>query len=198
MPHKYDFVPYREDWPAAFAREADNLRALLRDELVAVHHIGSTSIPGLAAKPVIDVLPVVRDIAYLDRHCGVLVAAGYTAWGEYGLPRRRYFTRERDGMRTHHAHCYGEGDPEIERHLAFAAYLRAHGAARVEYEALKREAFERHPADIGAYCDFKDSWIKATERRAIEWYRARAVPGTVGESATATCRRRSGRGACVP
>ena len=171
MATRYDFVEYRADWPEAFAREATGLRALLGETLVEVHHIGSTSVPGLAAKPVIDMLPVVRDIATLDEQAGVLVAAGYTAWGEYGLPRRRYFTRERDGRRTHHMHCYAEGDAEIERHLAFAEYLRAHDEARREYEAVKREAFTRHPEDIQAYCDFKDAWIKAAERRAIEWRR---------------------------
>ena len=177
MPGTYELVAYSPDWPAAFEREAAALRALLGEELVQVHHIGSTSVPGLAAKPVIDMLPVVRDVRFLDDHAAVLVRAGCTAWGEYGLPGRRYFTRERDGRRTHHLHCYGAGDPEIERHLAFAEYLRAHPEARAQYEAIKREGFARFPDDIDGYCAFKDAWIKAAERWALAWRRACRTAG---------------------
>ena len=67
MPSRYSFSDYSLEWPAAFEREADSLRALLGDDLVEVHHIGSTSVPGLAAKPIIDLLPVVREVASLDQ-----------------------------------------------------------------------------------------------------------------------------------
>ena len=172
MPRPYELAPYSPEWSTEFANEAVRLRALLGETLREVHHIGSTSVPGLAAKPVIDLLPVVSDVDTLDARTDVLVRAGYEPWGEYGLPGRRYFTKAREGRRTHHLHCYGAGDPEIERHVAFAAYLRAHDEMRAEYEALKREGFARHPGDIEAYCDFKDPWIKAAEQRAIAWSRA--------------------------
>ena len=173
VPSKYSFADYSNTWPSEFMREAGLLRELLGDGIVAIHHIGSTSVPGLAAKPTIDMLPVVRDLVTLDGHTSVLENAGYRAWGEYGLPRRRFYTRDVDGYRTHNIHFWQEQDQEIERHLAFCAYLRAHPAARSEYEALKREVYARHPADVEAYCDSKNAWIKVIEPLAIQWYRGR-------------------------
>ncbi|HEX4612641.1 MAG TPA: GrpB family protein [Urbifossiella sp.] len=171
-PSRYTFSEYSTDWPAAFAAEAGRLRALLGAELAAVFHIGSTSVPGLAAKPVIDLLPLVRTLATVDDRTPALRGAGYRDWGEYGLPGRRYFTRDRDGTRTHNVHVYRAGDPAVDRHLAFCAFLRYHEPARREYEALKRAVYARHPADIVAYNAGKDAWIKRVEAVALDWYRA--------------------------
>ncbi len=176
-PSRYTFTAYNPDWPAAFDREAARLRTLLGGLLVEVHHIGSTSVPGLAAKPIIDLLPLVGDIHAVDAVTDRFTGAGYRAWGEYGLPGRRYFTRDRDGVRTHNIHIYQADDPDVERHLAFPAFLRAHPDACDAYAAVKREAFARHPADIAAYCDAKNDWIKQAERLALAWY------GTSGRAA---------------
>lgn len=154
-----------------FREEANRIRQLLGDAIVEVHHVGSTSIPGLAAKPVIDLLPVVREIAKVDDQDGTLVADGYRSWGEYGIVGRRFYTRDLDGVRTHNVHIFAAGSPEIERHLAFAAYLRANSGARGEYEALKRTVYAEHPSDIAAYCAGKDAWIKRTEPVAVAWFR---------------------------
>ena len=174
MPSRYTFTDYSPDWPAAFEQEADRLRTLLGEELVAVHHIGSTSVPGLAAKPVIDLLPLVRAIAAVDDLTPRLRDAGYQDWGEYGLPGRRYFTRDLGEFRTHNVHVYQSDDPSAERHLAFCAYLRHHEPARREYEALKRAVYAQHPADIEAYNGGKDAWIKQVEPLAVAWYRQQA------------------------
>jgi GrpB-like predicted nucleotidyltransferase (UPF0157 family) len=82
MPSRYTFTDYSPDWPSAFEQEAERLRTLLGEELVAVHHIGSTSVPGLAAKPIIDLLPLVRTIAAIDDRTPLLREAGYRDWGE--------------------------------------------------------------------------------------------------------------------
>jgi GrpB-like predicted nucleotidyltransferase (UPF0157 family) len=171
MPSRYTFTDYSPDWPLEFERESERLKPLLGDTLLTVHHIGSTSVPGLAAKPIIDLLPVVRDIASVDERTPRMEEAGYRAWGEYGLPGRRYFTRDRDEYRTHNIHIYQADNPDIERHLAFCAYLRSHASACREYEALKREVHEHHPADIAAYNDGKNAWIKRVEALALTWYR---------------------------
>jgi GrpB-like predicted nucleotidyltransferase (UPF0157 family) len=168
---RYTFSEYALEWPREFEIEAERLRSLLGEELVAVHHIGSTSVPGLAAKAIIDVLPVVRVIERVDDLTPRLQQAGYKAWGEYGLSGRRFYTRDRDGVRTHNVHIYGEGNDGIERHLAFCAYLRAHADICREYEALKRDAYARHPADITGYMEGKDAWIKRQEPIALAWYR---------------------------
>jgi GrpB-like predicted nucleotidyltransferase (UPF0157 family) len=166
-PSRYTFTDYSPAWPTEFEREAEKLRALLGEELLHTHHIGSTSVPGLAAKPIIDLLPIVRDIGQMDAAAERFGAAGYKIWGEYGIPGRRFFTKDRDGLRTHNLHFFQAGFPEIERHLSFVAYLRAHPAICDEYAALKREAFARHPADVNAYNDYKDGWIKRIEKLAL-------------------------------
>jgi GrpB-like predicted nucleotidyltransferase (UPF0157 family) len=171
MPSRYSFTDYSPDWPHEFRREAVRLKALIGEKLLTVHHIGSTSVPGLAAKPIIDVLPVVRNIEQVDELTPRFEGAGYKAWGEYGLPGRRYFSKDSDGYRTHNVHIYQEGNPEIERHLAFCAYLRSHESVRDEYEALKRAVFACHPSDIEGYMNGKDAWIKRIEGVALQWYR---------------------------
>lgn len=176
MPSLYTFSDYSPAWPRAFAEEADRWRALLGDEMVAIHHIGSTSVPGLAAKPIIDLLPLVRAIERLDTLTPSLTAAGYVAWGEYGLPGRRLFTKDQGALRTHNVHVYQTENPEVERHLAFCAYLREHADVRTEYAALKRAVYAQHPADIAAYNFGKDAWIKRVEQEALSWYRQQA-PG---------------------
>ena len=174
MPSQYTFTDYSPAWPVAFNREAERLKSLLGDELITVHHIGSTSVPGLAAKPIIDLLPLVRSIEALDRLTPMLEHAGYQAWGEYGLPGRRYFTKDRDSYRTHNIHIYQADNLDVERHLAFCAYLRSYAPVRDEYAALKRDLYAQHPADISAYNDGKNEWIKAVEAVALEWYRQQA------------------------
>jgi GrpB-like predicted nucleotidyltransferase (UPF0157 family) len=171
LPSSYTFTEYSPTWPSEFEAEAERLRILLGKKLVAVHHIGSTAVPGLAAKPVIDLLPIVREMMRVDERTAAMELAGYKAWGEYGIAGRRLFTKDRDGVRTHNVHLFAIGSPEIERHLAFCVYLRAHAEARREYEALKRAVYARHPADIAAYMDGKDVWIKRIEPLAVAWYR---------------------------
>lgn len=170
MPSLYTFTDYSLDWPLAFEQAAAQLRSLLGNDLITIHHIGSTSVPGLAAKPIIDLLPMAQSVLSIEEKTPQLEAAGYRAWGEYGLPGRRFFTRDRDGYRTHNIHIYGQGDPDIERHLAFRDYLRAHPAVRDEYAAVKRAAYAQHPADIDSYSDSKHDWIQTVEVQAVAWY----------------------------
>ena len=172
MPSRYTFTTYFPEWPRQFEREAERLRALLGDEIVAIHHIGSTSVPGLEAKPIIDLLPLVHDITRIDGYTATMTAAGYTAWGEYGLPGRRYFTKDAGEFRTHNIHIYAVDNPDVARHLAFCDYLRAHPAAQQEYVATKRSAYAQHPADITAYNDSKNEWIKRIERLVLAWIQA--------------------------
>ncbi|MEZ4859825.1 MAG: GrpB family protein [Caldilineaceae bacterium] len=170
MPSLYTFTDYSPEWPLAFAEEATRLRTLLEPEIVTIYHVGSTSVPGLPAKPIIDLLPLVHEIERIDQYNETMTAAGYRVWGEYGLPGRRYFTKDNGNVRTHNIHIYAADHPEVTRHLAFCAYLRHHPAACAEYVQVKRRAYALHPADIMAYNNAKDSWIKATEQVALAWY----------------------------
>ena len=139
--------------------------------LLTVHHIGSTAIPGIRAKPILDLLPVVGALAALDDRQRDLEALGYKGWGEFGLPGRRYYTKSEStsGRRLVQLHCYQEGSYEIVRHLAFRDYLRAHPLIAVEYEGVKVDCRRRHPDNSHAYSDCKDVWIKNVEAIALQW-----------------------------
>ena len=161
---------YQASWPAAFEAEASRVAQALGDAGGVLHHIGSTSVPGLAAKPIIDMLLEVPDLAALDRRSGELVARGWEAKGEFGLPGRRYFRKtDTQGQRTHHLHAFEAGNAEARRHLAFRDYLIAHPDVRDAYATLKRALAAAHPEDMAAYMDGKDPFIKDHEARALRW-----------------------------
>lgn len=164
-----ELKPHDPQWAAAAEYEAGRLRSALGDELVAVHHIGSTSIPGLLAKPILDLVPVVRSIEALDGAQARLERLGYDWWGEYGLPERRYcsLVDKASGKRLVQLHCYEEGSPGVTRHLAFRDYLRAHPELVAEYEALKRRCADAHPDSSHAYGACKGDWVKRVETEAL-------------------------------
>lgn len=168
---KVEVMPHSPGWAAAFLAEADRLTAVLDEEVVAVHHIGSTAIPGISAKPLIDLLLEVREVERLDDFGPEMVGLGYVAWGEFGLPGRRFFVKAVDGRRTHHVHAYTTGDPELERHLAFRDYMISHPEDALAYSRLKERLAKEYPTDIEGYMDGKDAFIGEMERKALEWSR---------------------------
>ena len=163
-------VPHDPRWAEEFSRESSVVAGAIGDLLIAMHHIGSTAIPGIDAKPIIDMLAVVSDVALLDESRPQMEALGYEAMGEFGISGRRYF-RKNDacGNRTHQIHAFQTGSPQIERHLAFRDFLRAHPDRAKQYEALKRRLAELHPTDIASYTDGKDEFIKEMDARAAAW-----------------------------
>jgi GrpB-like predicted nucleotidyltransferase (UPF0157 family) len=151
------------------ARHAERLQ-VLGLVLVTVHHIGSTSVPGLAAKPIIDLMPLVTDLAGLDRDRGRIEALGYKWHGEFGIPERRYCTlNDEKGARIVQLHFFEADSSQVNRHIAFRDYLRAHPETAKAYEIEKRRARDLHPSDSNAYCDEKAAWIQKTEARALVW-----------------------------
>lgn len=166
-------VPHDPVWADRFSEAAHELAVAL-GALASVHHIGSTAVPGLHAKPIIDLLVAAPDLAHVDARTPAIVALGYEALGEYGLAGRRYFRREDgDGERTHHLHVWRVGAPALLRHLAFRDYLLAHPEAAAEYGALKRRLAKHHADDIEAYVAGKDDFVKAIEARALAWHGGR-------------------------
>lgn len=161
------------DWPLRAATEIKLWHDALGPTLLVCHHIGSTSVPGLVAKPIIDLLPVVTSLDALRNATPKLVAAGYEAMGPFGLAGRLYFRKSaRDGTRLIQAHAYEVGDLSIARHLAFRDMLRVDPHHRAAYDALKRDADARSGGDINTYMDLKDPWIKTHEAIALQ----RVVP----------------------
>jgi GrpB-like predicted nucleotidyltransferase (UPF0157 family) len=163
-------VQYDPLWPSAFAAAAKEASPALGKNLLEIHHIGSTSIPGIHAKPVIDMLALVADIKVLDQHNSQMNSLGYEAMGEFGIPTRRYFRRDNAaGVRAHQIHAFQIGSPQIARHFAFRDFLRAHPDIALQYSDLKRRLADAHPNDIEAYMDGKDTFIKETETKALSW-----------------------------
>lgn len=167
---KVELAPHNPAWAERAAAETERLRGALGDNLLAVHHIGSTAISGIAAKPIVDLMPIVADLAALDAARPAVEALGYVWRGEFGLQGRRYCVlADEAGRRIVQAHCYQQGDPGVERHLAFRDYMRAHPDEAAAYEAEKRRAAALHPDDSLAYNGAKNDWIQAAERRAGAW-----------------------------
>jgi GrpB-like predicted nucleotidyltransferase (UPF0157 family) len=163
-------APHRAAWAAAFEREASAIADALSGLPIELHHIGSTAIPGMVAKPVIDMLGVAPAVEALDVHAHRLAGLGYEALGEFGIQGRRYFRKNApDGARTHQLHAFAAGSPEIRRHLDFRDYLRAFPAEAAAYAALKQGLATRCGSDMGAYSDGKTEFIRAVERRAAVW-----------------------------
>lgn len=164
-------VQYCPKWHEDYRREAEHIIQILGQELVEIHHIGSTAVEGLSAKPIIDLMPIVRRIETIDAYNGEFEKLGYECMGEFGIPGRRYFRKGGD-ERTHQIHIFEEGNQkDIMRHLAVRDYLRTHDEMRRQYGALKKELARLYPENIEAYCAGKDSFVKEMERRALAWYR---------------------------
>lgn len=167
-------VPHDPEWRRAFVVEAARIASALGPPVVRVHHIGSTAIPGLVAKPIIDLLLEVDAIERMDRQASSMEALGYEALGEFGIPGRRYFRKDdARGERTHQVHAFREGSPEVVRHLAFRAYMAAHPDDAQAYGRLKQHLAGLHPEDIEAYMAGKDAYIKDRERVALAWWASR-------------------------
>lgn len=170
MSRRIVVVEHDPAWRLAFEAEGKRIHRALGELVADLHHIGSTAIPGIFAKPIIDFLMVVTDIDELDERSSAMEGLGYEAKGEFGIPGRRYF-RKNDafGKRTHHVHAFEVGSPEIERHLAFRDYMIAHPEAAQMYSELKRRLAREYPDDIQGYMDGKDPFIKEHQARAIAW-----------------------------
>jgi GrpB-like predicted nucleotidyltransferase (UPF0157 family) len=170
---RVEVVPHSPGWAAAFGTEADRLTAVLGEEVVAVHHIGSTAIPGIKAKPIVDILLEVRQVERLDDLGPEMAGLDYEARGEFGIPERRLFVKHTGSRRTHHIHAFATGNPDLERHLAFRDYMISHPENAEAYGRLKEHLAQEFPTDIEGYMDGKDAFIKEMERKALAWSRAR-------------------------
>ena len=162
-------VAHNPAWAAAALAERRRLTAGAPRILIEVHHIGSTSVPGLVAKPIVDLLGVAPSLAALDAGRARIEALGYVWRGEYGLPGRRYCTwsEPESGRRRIQLHCYAAGSAEIARHLAFGDALRSDGALAAAYAAEKQRCAALHRDDARDYGLCKSGWIDRAELAAL-------------------------------
>jgi len=164
-----EVLPYDPNWPQEFEDAASQLKSIFQKLAIKIHHIGSTAVPHLASKPIIDILPEVSDIAKVDSLNEELATFGYQAMGEYGVPGRRYFRRLENEKHLVLLHCYQAGNSEIRRHLAFRDYLISHPDVANQYAQLKISLVRKFPNDSEAYLQGKQSWIQAEEKSALAW-----------------------------
>ena len=147
---------YDPRWPAEYEKESEKIKAILGENCVAIYHIGSTAVPGLAAKPIIDIMPVVRSLEKTDQKSSEFEKEGYLRKGQ--------------DERTHQVHIFEEKNKaDITRHLAVRDYLRTHREAAEQYGCLKTELAKVYPYDIEGYCDGKEEFVKKLEQEALLW-----------------------------
>lgn len=165
--------PYSPEWPALFEAEAQKLKAAVSPTQIELHHIGSTSVPGLDAKPIIDIMGVAASLPEIDRYNAAIAALGYEVMGAFGMPGRRYYRKfGPDSVRSHHLHIFETGADHVTRHLAFRDYLRAHPRVADAYAALKHRLIEDGATDWDSYIDGKEAFVLRTEADALRWYAA--------------------------
>jgi GrpB-like predicted nucleotidyltransferase (UPF0157 family) len=153
---------YDPTWAELFESERQLLAGIFGSRAVAIEHVGSTSVPGLSAKPIVDVLIGLRELALSDAQIEAMRRLGYEYLGEHGLAGRLFFRKK---PRTHHVHVVEHGGAHWDRQLVFRDALRSDPDERRRYDAFKRRlAAEGHPRDV--YTELKTPFIREIEARA--------------------------------
>ncbi|MET0209647.1 MAG: GrpB family protein [Burkholderiaceae bacterium] len=166
---RIEIVPSDPTWPVTFATEAARIRAALPAEYehLTIEHIGSTAVPGLAAKPVIDLLLIASDTSRWPRLAVPLQELGYVRWDDNPRPDRVFFVKGLPPFgigRTHHVHVRTPADAVDE--IVFRDWLRAHAGDAARYAALKRELAARHVDDRQSYTEGKTAFVAEVLARA--------------------------------
>lgn len=139
---------------------------------IELHHVGSTAIPGILAKPIIDLLGEVQKLTDVDVWTTSLEVLGYEAMGSYGIDGRRYFRKNSAaGKRTNHLHVFETGSPHLIRHIAFRDYLLAHPVVAHTYSQLKAKIIEGAEGSWDKYLEGKDPFLRRVEADAVDWYK---------------------------
>ncbi|MDQ0350376.1 GrpB-like predicted nucleotidyltransferase (UPF0157 family) [Alkalibacillus filiformis] len=166
---KVRLADYNENWPKMFEAEAEYLETIFRDEVIRFEHFGSTSVKGMKAKPVIDMMCIVKNIEKIDSFNRHMDSLGYDVAGEWGIVGRRLF-RKGGENRTHHIHFYQFDHPEIERHLVFRDYLRVHPQEANRYSRFKEDLAKCYDTTNG-YSLAKKKFVSEMEQKALLWYK---------------------------
>jgi len=162
MARKVELMPYTPMFQEFYLKECKALEKVLRSNLIEVYHIGSTAIPGIMAKPILDILCVVHTLDGIDAFKDEFASLGLEWRGEYGIEERRYFVRKaKDGV-THlsHIHIFEGTNSAVADHLDFRDYLRAEPEVAKEYEKLKVELATRFEFDTQKYTEAKSEFIR--------------------------------------
>jgi GrpB-like predicted nucleotidyltransferase (UPF0157 family) len=172
MLRKVEVVPHDPNWLNLFETESKQIAIALGENIIEIHHIGSTSIETIYAKPIIDILVEVKSIAQVDLHNSSMQLLGYQCMGEFGIEERRFFLKDnQDGIRIHHVHIFEVGSAQIARHIAFRDYLNIHIEDALAYSLLKRSLAAKYPDNIEGYMNGKHDFIQEIDRKVAGWKR---------------------------
>ena len=157
---------YDEAWAQDFRQIEQELKEALGDLALRIEHVGSTSVKGLSAKPIIDIDIVIPDYSRFDAVVAALETIGYIHEGDLGIPGREAFKYSgKEHLRRHHLYVCTETSEELKRHLAFRDYLRSHPEAVREYSRVKEEGAALFPEDIDKYIEYKSPCIEKIYRK---------------------------------
>jgi GrpB-like predicted nucleotidyltransferase (UPF0157 family) len=162
-------VEYDPAWPEMAAAEIARIAAAMGEVAVRIDHVGSTAVPGLAAKPIVDLQLAVADIDARSLYVEPLEGLGYLFAPDPASPDFHFFGLPAARPRTHHLHVCAAGSEDERRHIAVRDYLRAHPDEVSAYAELKRGLVARAPGDRLTYITGKDSYVAALELRALAW-----------------------------
>ncbi|MDC3413244.1 GrpB family protein [Aquibacillus sp. 3ASR75-11] len=169
---KVEVLPHQAEWSKMFREESKRIKNVFEEEILNIFHIGSTAIPNINAKPVIDIMVEVINIENVNNFNNDMEQLGYEVLGENGISRRRFFRKGGDN-RTHHVHIFEQGNEEISRHLTFRDYMIAHPEEAVKYSQLKQNLAGKFPNNIEKYIEGKNHFIKEIDNKAEKWRRNR-------------------------
>lgn len=155
--HRVKVHPYDPEWALLYAQEAQRLQTALGDSALDIQHIGSTAIPGMSAKPIIDIAVAVQDFDQAFDTVPLMNELGYNFRGEVGVKRRHFFMLGRP--RTHHIHMLEHSSQAWKHRIGFRDFLIAHPKSAKEYEELKKRLAAEFPRDIASYSDGKEAFI---------------------------------------
>ena len=160
-----EVVPYDSRWDQDFLAIRAELEEALGDLVMRIEHVGSTSVPGLSAKPIIDIDVVIRDRSLLEDVISAFGRAGYRHEGDLGIPGREAFGYDgKEHLREHHLYVCPQDSAELRRHIAFRDHLRSHPEAVWEYSRIKEEGAAMYPYDMDGYIEYKSPFIEGIYR----------------------------------
>ena len=159
---------YNDEWPKIFEREKVLLSSALGDLVIDIQHIGSTSIPGMPSKPIIDMMASIPDFRSIDKYIQPLKKLGYEDRGQQGVPDRHIFVKGDEARRTHHLNLTERDSSFWKEHVLFLDYLRTHKEAVDEYAKLKTELAKSFPDDRNSYASAKAEFVKKIVEKARE------------------------------
>lgn len=161
-------VPYNSEWKHEFEKIKLYLEKTLKDSIIAIEHVGSTSVEGLSAKPIIDIDVIIKNYDNFGDVKSRLETLGYYHEGNLGIKDREAFAydeKQKDEFMTHHLYVCPQNSNELKRHIAFRNYLRTHEEDVKKYSEIKLKAARMYPTDIDSYIETKSPCINEIYRK---------------------------------